>query len=104
MHRVMFSSSVRKYINVFKSRTVTRRNANERGLVLDDNSLVREALRFVLTHLELHVVCLHQRAIASAPMDDLRSALCAPDCPIADGSEGHLPPVESRELICQVEA
>jgi len=31
-----------------------------RGLVLDDNSLVREALRFVLTHLELHAVYLHQ--------------------------------------------
>ena len=74
-----------------------------RGLVLDDNSLVREALLFMLTHLELHAVYLHQRAIAPVPMDDLRSALCAPDCPIADCSEGHLPPVESRELICQVE-
>jgi len=75
-----------------------------RGLVLDDNSLVREALRFMPTHLELHAVYLHRRAIAPAPMDDLRSALCAPDYPIAGCSEGHLPPVESRELICQVEA
>ena len=73
------------------------------GLVVDDNSLVREALHFMPTQLKLQAVYLHQRAIASAPMDDLRSALCAPDCPIADGSEGHLPPVESRELICQVE-
>ena len=74
-----------------------------RGLVLDDNSLVREALRFMPTQLELQVVYLHQMAIAPAPMDDLQSALCTPDCPIADCSEDHLPPVESRELKCQVE-
>ena len=59
--------------------------------VVDDNSLVREVLRFMLTHLELHAVDPHQWAITPAPMDDLRSALCAPDCPIADCSEDHLP-------------
>ena len=62
-----------------------------RGLVVDDNSLVREALRFMPTQLELQAVYLHQRAIAPAPMDNLRSALCAPDGPIADSSEDHLP-------------
>ena len=62
-----------------------------RVLVVDDNSLVREGLRFMLTHLELHAVHLHQRAITPAPKDGLRSALCAQDCPIADCSEDHLP-------------
>ena len=72
------------------------------GLVVDDNSLVREALRFMPTQLELQAVYLHQRALTPAPKDGLRSALCAEDRPIADCSEDHLPPVESGELICQV--
>lgn len=64
---------------------------SERVLVVDDNRFDCEVLRFMLTHLELHAACLHQRAIAPAPTDDLRSALCAPDRPIANCSEDHLP-------------
>jgi len=45
----------------------------------------------MLTHLELNAVRLHQRAMTPAPKDDLRSALCAQDCPIADCSEDDLP-------------
>ena len=52
-----------------------------RGLVLDDNSLVREALRFMLTHLELHAVYLHQREGAPAPKGALRSPLVTPNFP-----------------------
>ena len=62
-----------------------------RVLVVDDNSLVREALRFMLTHLELHAAHRHQRAITPAPKDGLRSTVGAPDCPVADFSEDHLP-------------
>ena len=40
-----------------------------RGLVVDDNSLVREALRFMPTQLELQAVYLHQREDAPAPKD-----------------------------------
>ena len=74
-----------------------------RGLVVDDNSLVREALRFMPTHLELQVVYLHQRAIAPAPMDDLRSACALQTVPSRIARRTICAPVESRELICQVE-
>ena len=71
MHRVMFPSIVRKYIDVFKTRAVTRRNAmSARVLVVDDNSLVREGLRFMLTHAGMEVVeistCCHARQMAAA--------------------------------------
>ena len=71
MHRVKFSSIVRKYIDVFKMRAFTRRNAlSARVLVVDDNLLVRKGLRFMLTHARMKVVgirtCCQTRQLAEA--------------------------------------
>ena len=58
MHRVMFPSIVRKYIDVFKTRAVTKRNAmSARVLDVDDNSLVRKEVMQNLIHLELDSRC-----------------------------------------------